>query len=103
MKNTNEIMLHALGTLWPKDEPKPSLEAFNPYEWVCTTGSDPCGYAATQEEALYRYALICQKYDDKFAPVIEYLADFVDNPIIDEKPIGPFVEMDEVVNNFFQP
>jgi hypothetical protein len=100
---TNDIMLHALTTLWPQNEPTPYLKAFKPFEWECTTGGDPCGYAATQEEALYRYALICQKYDDKFTPVINFLADFVDHPIIDEKPIGPFVEMDEIVNNFFQP
>jgi hypothetical protein len=102
MKNTNTIMLHALTTLWPKNEPTPYLKAYGSHEWVCTTGGDPCGYASTQEEALYRYALICQRYDDKFGPVIEYLSEFVDDPIIDEKPIGPFVAMDEVVNKFFQ-
>lgn len=102
---TNTILLHALGNLWPKDEPKPSLEASSQYEWVCTTGSDPCGYAATQEEALYRYAMICQRYSDGYWPVINFLEEFVDDPIIDEKerPRGPFVEMDEVVNQFLKP
>jgi len=82
---TNTILLHALGTLWPENEPKPSFEASSPIEWCCTTGGDPCGYADTQEEALYRYAMICQKYGDGFMPVINFLEDFVDDPIIDAK------------------
>jgi len=101
MKTTNEILSEAM-SLWPSNETKPHFKWYKPNEWCCTDGSDPCGYASTQEEALYRYATICQMYSDQFRPVIEYLSEYVDDPIIDEKPIGPFVEMDEVIKNFFQ-
>jgi hypothetical protein len=80
--NTNAIMLHALTVLWPQNEPVPYLKAYKPHEWCCTDGSDPCGYASTQEEALYRYAIICQKYSDQFGPILEYLGQFVDDPIL---------------------
>jgi hypothetical protein len=78
-------MLHALTTLWPKNEPRPHLEAFKTFEWCCTTGEDPCGYGATQEEALYRYAMICRnfggEYGDQFNGVIDFLGDHVDDPL----------------------
>lgn len=82
---TNSILLHALGTLWPKNEPKPSFEAPNQYEWCCTIGGDPCGYGPTLEEALYRYAIICQKYGDEFTPLVDYMGQFVEDPLILEK------------------
>jgi hypothetical protein len=68
--NTNEILSTAL-SLWPSNETKPSFKMHTPYEWECTSGGDPCGYAQTLEEALYRYAIICQKYDDQFGPILE--------------------------------
>lgn len=74
-------MLHALTVLWPKNEPRPHLEAFKTFEWCCTTGSDPCGYGATQEEALYRYAMICQKYGEGFGPLIDFLGEYVEDPL----------------------
>jgi hypothetical protein len=79
--NTNEILAEAM-SLWPSNQAKPSFKMHTPYEWECTSGGDPCGYAQTLEEALYRYAIICQKYDDQFGPILEYLGQFVDDPIL---------------------
>jgi hypothetical protein len=103
--NTNEILAEAM-SLWPSNETKPHFKWFKPNEWCCSDGYDPCGYASTLEEALYRYAIICQRYDDRFGKVISFLSDYVPDALMideDEKTIGPFRGMNKIVNNFFQP
>lgn len=111
MKNeTNTILLHALGTLWPKNEPKPAFKAVSPHEWACFDRHTDT-HGATQEEALYRFAVLCHNASgdfvpsSDFGPVLDFLGEFVDDPIIDEneRPCGPFVEMDEIVNQFLKP
>lgn len=79
---TNEILLHALGPLWPDGEPKPSFRHHSGLEWECY--HDTAGVCCpTLEEALYRYAHLSNKYDDRFGAVLDFLGQYVDDPIID--------------------
>lgn len=84
---TNTILLHALGTLWPENEPKPSFKVTAPYEWACyDKHHEVCGQ--TQEEALYHYTTLCQNSagqivpSSDFGPVLDFLGQFVVDPLI---------------------
>jgi hypothetical protein len=90
--NTNEILAEAM-SLWPSNETKPSFKMHTKYEWCCSDGYDPCGYAQTLEEALYRYAIVCQRYDDRFGKVISFLSDYVPDALM----------IDEDEKNYIQP
>lgn len=77
---TSLILSTAIG-LWPENEPKPYFKWYKPNEWCCTAGGDPCGYADTLEESLYRYAMICQSHGEGYGPVLDFLGDHVEDPL----------------------
>lgn len=82
---TNTILLHALGTLWPENEPKPSFRHHKGLEWECYERSTGV-CADTLEEALYHYVVLCQTFDSRFGPVLDFLGEFVVDPLILEQP-----------------
>lgn len=81
---TSLILSTALG-LWPENEPKPTFKHYQGTEWAC--GHGVMAYADTLEEALYRYAIMCEAAAGQivpsvnYGPVLDFLGDHVEDPL----------------------